>query len=56
MFGDSNGWSEEYSFTAAPTPGTSETVRIIAYGGNTNDKRVRCPDLMGLNVYRHGWL
>ena len=32
-FGDTYGWSAEYSFTAAPKPGPNVTTRVVAYGG-----------------------
>lgn len=32
VFGDSYGWSNEYSFTAAPFPGSSDPITVIAYG------------------------
>lgn len=35
IFGDSSyGWSDEYSFKAAPTPGPTVTTRILAVGGS----------------------
>jgi len=33
IFGDNYGWSEEFSFTAAPEQGFSGTISLIAYGG-----------------------
>ena len=33
VFGDSYGWSEEYSFKAPPIPGPNVTTRVIAFGG-----------------------
>ena len=30
---DSYGWSDEYSFKAAPTPGPTVTTRVLAVGG-----------------------
>ena len=33
IFGDAYGWSSEYTFKAAPYPGSSNPVTIIAYGG-----------------------
>ncbi|KAL5499790.1 hypothetical protein EMCRGX_G011250 [Ephydatia muelleri] len=32
IFGDAYGWSSEYNFKAAPYPGSSDPVTIIAYG------------------------
>lgn len=33
VFGDSYGWSKEYSFKAPPIPGPDVTTRVIAFGG-----------------------
>ncbi len=33
MFGDVYGWSQEFTFTAAPKPGPDVTTRVVAYGG-----------------------
>jgi len=33
IFGDNYGWSEEFSFRAAPKKGSSDTISLIAYGG-----------------------
>ena len=33
IFGDAYGWSSEYKFKAAPYPGSTNPVTVIAYGG-----------------------
>ena len=35
MFGDNSSgtWSQEFSFTAAPSSGPSVTTRVVVYGG-----------------------
>jgi len=33
IFGDVYGWSEEFSFKAAPVPGPDVTTRVLSIGG-----------------------
>ena len=55
MFGDVYGWSEEFSFRAAPEPGPNVTTRVIAFGGEwyTNMLNVQTdlPPSPGLDMH-----
>ena len=48
-YGDGvGGWSEEFSFVAAPKPGPSVTTRVVAFGGESyyDDKLLVDEDLL----------
>lgn len=42
VFGDSYGWSKEYSFFAAPYPGSKNPITVIAYGGESSIYATSC--------------